>query len=461
MANLVESLVKIRIQGKNLQEKRNVAKSFPESAGVYVFFKSSEVIYIGKAINLKRRVLSYFDLELETKTAKMVSEAESIAFIKVISELEALLLEARLIRKYMPRYNIAAKDDKHPLYIVITKEKYPRIITVRKIDINKVPDLAVYGPFPASNSVRSVLKMLRRIFPYSDHKIGKRGCLYSHIGLCDPCPSEIEQLAINNQQFAMKKQYVKNIRRINAVLSGKFDGVRKDLTKEMDGLAREEKYEEAAEIRNKIRNLDYITQPQMPTEFYMQNPNLYEDIRKKELSDLKKLLTRGLPVIQDLNRIECYDIAHLSGTNATASMVTFIDGEADKNLYRHFKIKKAKGGDDYDSMREVARRRLKHMDDPTSPRLRGASWGKPDLIIVDGGLGQVKAFTTLIRINVVNIPIVGIAKNPDRLIVGDQKIKLSGPALNLVSRVRDEAHRFARRYHHALISKSLINENNS
>ena len=161
------------------------------------------------------------------------------------------------------------------------------------------------------------------------------------------------------------------------------------------------------------------------------------------MSELKKLLHFYHLPFTKLNRIECFDVAHLSGTNPTASMVTFINGEPAKEYYRHFKIKKAKGGNDYDSMREVATRRAIHFDD----------WGKPDLIIVDGGKGQISAFK-------INVPVVGIAKNPDRLIIGGNKIKLTGAALNLVSHIRDEAHRFARRYHHHLISKVYKNAGN-
>lgn len=445
MESLAERLTKIPLK-RGQGRKPSVVFSLPESAGVYVFFKNKLPIYVGKASNLKRRVGSYFDLDLEVKTARMVSEATDLSFIQVASELEALLLEARLIRKYMPHYNIAAKDDKHPLYIVITKEEFPRVLMVRKLSIINYSLLFSCGPFPASNTVRSVLKMIRKIFPYSDHKLGKRGCLYSHIGLCDPCPSEIE--AIDNEELRIKKrkEYLQNIRRIKSILSGKFDGVRKDLVHEMESLSGGQKFEEAGEIRNKIRSFDYITQPQMPTDFYMQNPNLYEDVRKKELSELSEILSSKFKILNSLHRVECYDIAHLAGTNPTASMVTFIDGVADKNYYRHFKIKKAKGGDDYDSMREVAKRRINHLDD----------WGKPNLIIVDGGMGQIKAFTSILYSNEVNIPVVGIAKNPDRLIVGEEKIRLQGAPLSLVSRMRDEAHRFARRYHHKLVSRELI-----
>lgn len=417
---------------------QKLPEKLPETAGVYFFYNKSKVIYIGKAINLKRRVSSYFDLDLETKTAKMISEATRLSFIKVDSELEALLLEAKLIRTYMPHYNIISKDDKHPLYILITKEQFPRIISARKLMTNNYQLMASYGPFPSSKIVYSVLKMIRRVFPYSDHKIGKRACLYSHIGLCNPCPSEIS----NNQDPIIKqcqiKKYKQNIKNIKSILDGKIDKATKDLEKEMNSFSKKEDFENAALVRNQLANLKYITRPQMPTEYYMENPNLYEDTRQKELKELKKLTG-----IENAKRIECFDIAHLSGTNATASMVTFVSGEADKNYYRHFRIKKQKANDDYASMQEVAKRRSLHFTD----------WGIPDLIIVDGGVGQVSAFKEKIQ----NIPVVGIAKHPDRLIIDSNKIKLEGPALNLVSRMRDEAHRFARRYHHKLLSKNMLN----
>ena len=429
MSKLLEGLPKLKITP-------GFYKTLPETPGIYVYFKDEKVIYIGKAINLKRRVGSYFDLDLETKTAHMIADANNLSFIQVESELSALLLEAKLIRSYMPHYNIAAKDDKHPLYIKIVKEKYSRIITVRKDDPYKGSTLAIYGPFPSSTVVKSVLRLLRKVFPFSDHKLGKRGCLYSHIGLCSPCPSEIESVGNKEERIGLHKKYTRNIKNIRTILDGNIDKVTKDIERNMDSSSKDQNYEEAIYYRNQITQLEYITRPQLPTDFYIENPNLYEDVRKKELIELEKLVG-----IKNINRIECFDIAHLAGTNPTASMVTFVGAEADKKYYRHFKIKVAKGGDDYESMKEVARRRQGHFDD----------WGKPDLIIVDGGLGQVKSFKEFIT----EVPIVGIAKHPDRLIIGEGKIKLTGPVLNLVSRMRDEAHRFARRLHHKLVSRTI------
>lgn len=428
-------------------------KKIPESPGIYIFFAGKTPIYIGKAINLKRRLSSYFDLHLEPKTRRMFSDAKHLSCVQVTSELEALLLEARLIRKYIPKYNIAAKDDKHPLYIQITKEQFPRITTARKIAQNQ-KNLALFGPFPSSENVRQVLRMLRRIFPYSDHKIGSRACLYAHIGLCNPCPNEILKTKNKTLKIQKTKEYLKNIKRIKAVLSGKFNNVTLDLIAEMKEYSGVQRYEEASKTRDQIKRLEYITQPQMPVDFYMKNPNLYEDLRKKELSTLKNLLIKNGLKIASLNRLECFDVAHLAGVNPTASMVTFVDGEADKNFYRHFKVYQKKGQSDVDSLREVIKRRLNHLKD----------WGKPDLIIVDGGKPQVGVFVR--ELEKFEIPVAGLAKRFETLIIpakfdGTLSLKEQrvprGPALNLVQRLRNEAHRFARRYHHALISKGLTN----
>jgi len=441
MKDLLKSIPKIKITP---EAYRNI----PESSGIYVFFNTGLPIYIGKAVNLKRRVSSYFDIRLGQKTARMMKDATELSFIKVDSELEALLLEAKLIRQYMPKYNIAAKDDKHPLYIQITSEKFPRIITARKIAENQ-KNLAFYGPFPSTKNVRSVLGILRRIFPFSDHKQGRRRCLYSHIGLCNPCPNRISGMGNAKSRKDEERKYQGNIRKIKSILDGNITKIKKSLTKDMADASALENYELAAEIRNQIQRIEYITRPQMPTEFYMENPNLYEDIKAEELKELRKSLERGKLKIKNLERIECFDVAHLGGTHPAASMVTFIKGEADKNYYRHFRIRQKKGNSDFDSLKEVMVRRLKHIGD----------WGIPDLIIVDGGRVQVKAFTSVLKSQKEAIPVIGIAKNPDRLIIYDQKFKIKGMTLNLVQKIRDEAHRFARKYHHNLISKSIINKN--
>ena len=426
--------------------------SLPETPGVYLFLQKGKPVYIGKAVNLKNRLRSYFSLKLAPKTARMIKEAQDLSLIKVTSELEALLLEAKLIQKYQPKYNSAAKDDKHPLYIRITKEGYPQVLTARKIEF-KSGNLAGFGPFPSSRSVRSVLSMLRKIFPYAEHKVGRRPCLYSHIGLCHPCPSLVERETNENVKKKLRLIYRKNIRRIKAVLSGRFKTVRAELLKEMVAKAKDEKFEEAQKLKEQISRLDYITQTATPTESFLENPNLTEDIRKGELAELKAILNQYLALKGKLLRIECFDVSHLAGVAPTASMVTFINAEPDKNFYRHFRIRQEKGADDVSSMREVAGRRSRYF----------ASWGIPDLIVVDGGKTQVAAFQTILKD--AKIPIVGIAKREETLVVPittKSKIRFfeerlsKGAALNLIQRLRDESHRFARRYHHHLLTKTLL-----
>jgi excinuclease ABC subunit C len=422
-------------------------KKFPETPGVYIFWQKDKTLYIGKAINLKKRVYSYLSTNLYSKTKNMIEDSDRVSYLEVTSELESLLLEAKLIKKYRPKYNIELKDDKQPLYIKITKEDYPRVLTARKKG-EKAKNLAFFGPFPSSGNIRSVLKTLRRIFPYATHTPGKRGCIYSQIGLCDPCPSIIENEKDKEVKSKLYKEYKENLRQIKGVLSGRIRFVRDRMDKKMKILSKKNNFEKAAKLRDKIERLDYITQPVIPVDSFVENPNLAIDIREDELKKLTLLLKKHLNIKGKLTRIECYDVAHISGVHPTASMVTFIKGEPDKAFYRHFRIRQKKGADDVSSMREVAKRR----------KINLSSWGVPDLIVVDGGKTQVNAFLESFE---KDIPIVGIAKREESLIVpsdgGFKKFRLlRGPAKNLVQRLRDEAHRFARRYHHKLLKKSLI-----
>ena len=421
-------------------------KRIPENPGVYIFFgKDNRKLYVGKSKNLKSRIRSYFLSNLLPKTKSMINEASFLSYINVTSELEALLLEAKLVKKYKPFYNIALKDDKNPLYIKIVNEEYPRIITVRKPELYK--SIAYYGPFPDTGSVYSVLKMLRKIFPFSQHKLGKKTCLYKQMGLCDPCPNEINSINDPNNKNILKRIYIKNIRSIKQILDGKYYKVKNRLIREMDFHSNKSDYESAIKIREQIKKLEYVTQPISDIDNFLENPNFAEDIFLQEQKELKNIISRYFK-IKSFLRIECYDISHLTGTNPTASMVTFINGVPDKNLYRRFKINQNKGMDDLSSLNEVAKRRLKYIK----------IWGKPDLIIVDGGKNQVSVFFKIFKN--IKIPVVGLAKNEEKLVIPFQSkyldLKLRGYSLFLVQRIRDEAHRFARKYHHILSSKALF-----
>lgn len=427
--------------GKNYSADRDLLKILPDLLGVYVFKdETKKPIYIGKAKNLKNRVTSYFGNDLLPKTRAMVSDARYFSFIIVGNEFEALLLEAKLVRKHMPKYNIQLRDDKSPLYIVVTQEEFPRVITLRRSDLDNVSAKKIYGPFLSGIVVRKVLRQLRKVFPFSNHKIGKRACIYSQIGLCRPCPNTIT----TEEQ---KKTYLKNIRHLSLTLSGKARLVRNNLEREMQTAAKELDFETAKILRNQIKYLDYINTPMEDTGNYVENPNFSDDLREKELAEIKSLLSPYY-IFTRLRRIECFDIAHLASSFPTASMVTFVDGDPERKYYRHFKIYTDLKGDT-DRMAEVLTRRKKHFED----------WDKPDLIVVDGGKPQVSA-----AINVLGeaIPVVGIAKRYETLVVpqfdgvGNYKfveIRLKPPALYLFQRMRDEAHRFSRRLHHKQVEK--------
>ena len=453
-------LTKIKI------DKKTIA-NLSDLPGVYIFLSNGKVVYVGKAISLKRRLSSYLARNLGTKTSQMVRESDSLSTIKVSSELEALLLEASLIKKFQPKFNSASKDDKHPLYIRITDETYPRVITARKIEESPhhEKNLAFYGPFPSASSVYSVLRMLKRIFPFSDHKLGKRGCLHSHIGLCSPCPNEIERITNAKIMSYYKKEYLENISAVKQVLDGEIKTLARAIYRNMLIFSKRQKFEEALILKRKFDQLSYITQPINPVSDFLKNPNLLVDIRSEETQALSKIVNRFLHEPIKARRIECFDVSHLGGTSAAASMVTFIDGEPEKKLYRHFKIRipsarlpdgqgkagQQKGQDDLMSMKEVAKRRLAHISD----------WGKPDLIVVDGGSSQTSIFLKSFAAE--KIPVVGLAKAFETLVIPTyqgsfikyKNIKLDGPALNLVQRIRNEAHRFAGKYHHHLFKYQL------
>lgn len=420
-------------------------KTLPQLPGVYMYKdKEGTIIYIGKARSLVKRVQSYFAKNQGPKTMQMLSLAHSLSYIVTDSEFSALLLEAKLVRLHMPKYNIQLKDDKSPLYIVFTKEEFPRVLTVRQTELKSIPHTQVYGPFVDGVTTKKILKFLRRIFPYSQHKVGKRACLYSQIGLCNPCPNEIGKMT-GEARALLKKEYRSNIAALRALLEGKSSRVIVNLTRDMKEYAKLEQFERAHEAKERITKINYLALKQLSIDDFVTDPYLLSDIREKERMELTKLIAPY--ALTSARRIECFDIAHLAGSFPTASMVTFIDGEPDKRWYRHFRVSVKDQNNDTDSIKKVITRRARHFDD----------WGRPDLIIVDGGKGQLAVARQVIT----DIPVVGLAKRFETIICatedGYREIRLpEGGAKNLVVRLRDEAHRFARTYHHALVKKNLL-----
>ncbi len=406
--------------------------------GIYLFLdENGNILYVGKAKNLKNRVSSYFTHgELGPKTKLLVSRIKQIKIISVNSEIESLLLEAVYIKKYKPQYNIKLTDGKaYPLIRITIKDTFPKVLIARKEDD---PNSLYFGPFPNANAMRIVLRYARRIFPFQsvvNHP--NKPCLYYHLGLC-PCP------VVFKDTF-----YKKDIKRLIEFLSGNTNKVIKDLEKEKKAASKQEKFEVAQKLQVKITAIKLITQPRALPFEYETNPNLLTDLRSKEITSLQEELAKAKVTINYLTRIEVFDISNTQGTNSVGSMVVLTNGEIDRSQYRKFKIsKEIIGPNDFASIKQVLQRRIKHTE-----------WPYPDLFIVDGGKGQISSAMEVLKENNINIPLVGLAKREETIITsGFKEIKLphNSGALHLVMRIRDEAHRFAITYHRKLRSKLAL-----
>jgi len=414
----------------------------PLKSGVYLFLnQKNEVLYVGKAKNLKKRVRSYFTNldKLGPKTKVLVSKTKKIKTITVASEIEALLLEANYIKKYKPKYNTRLTDGKaYPLIRITIKDKYPKVLIVRKADYK---NSIYFGPFPNSSALMLVLKTVRRIFPFqSAANHPKRPCLYYHLGLC-PCPD-----------LFFVNEYRKNINYIIDFLKGKTKKVIKDLEIERGRLSKLEEFEKASNIQKKIDAIAYITNPAYKQFDYKTNLNLTQDVFDSQLSSLRYLLSQNGIHAEKLERIECYDISNTSGTNATGSLVVLTNGENDSSQYRRFKIKNLPNSpnlpNDFAMMQQVISRRLNH-----------AEWQMPDLIIVDGGKGQISSALKALKEKNIQIPVIGLAKKQETIITSNFKeilLPKDSEALKLVMKIRDEAHRFAITYHRKLRTKTFF-----
>ncbi|OGP04372.1 MAG: excinuclease ABC subunit C [Deltaproteobacteria bacterium GWA2_38_16] len=541
-------------------------KKSPLKPGVYLMKESSgKIIYVGKAKNLRNRLKSYFYTKDHTpKVAVMVSRVSDLSWIITDTELEALMLEGTLIKKYHPRYNIHLRDDKTYPYLRITvHEQWPKLEVVRRPKRDKA---LYFGPYTSAYSIRETLKLLTKIFPIRDCSESKfsnrtRPCLSYDIGICTaPCVNIISEGA-----------YRKIVDDLISFLKGKKKDLLKALRNQMKELSSQTKYEEAAQLRDRIQGIEHlleqqkvvslkltdqdvigwcrkeedieiallfiragrllgkkifsfsrVTQPEedflssfilqyyemefIPDEIIvpvtlsdqkilqhflfqqrskavklifpksgekkallaMANENAKDHLRhggvQKEVSILEELKTK-LHLKNEPDRIECFDISNIQGTNAVGSRVTFIQGKADKNFYRRYKIKTVEGPNDYAMMNEVLSRRFKNKDEDTFP----------DLLMVDGGRGQLSiALQVLKELEIENIDVIGLAKEKtissfqgklieklqERVYVPGQKnpviFKENSPALHLLQRLRDEAHRFAITYHKKLRSKTAF-----
>jgi len=416
----------------------------PSNPGIYLFLdEKGNVLYVGKAKNLKKRVASYFvnRTDLGEKTKQLIERTRAIKTVKTHSEIEALLLEASYIKKYNPAYNSRLTDGKaYPLIKITIEDKYPKILVVRRPDDNKS---IYFGPYPNSGAMKLVLKTVRRIFPYVSVKTHpKKVCLYYHLKLC-PCPAVFDSPEL-------RRDYKTNIRRIIKFLEGKSKKVIKDLEIERCGESKKENFEKAQKIQKQIDSINIVINSSYKLFEEEINTNLKDDLRDEESQELAKHLKNTTSQVGNLRLIECFDISNISGKFAVGSMVVFINGEKNTSSYRRFKIRFTKEEpNDYAMISEVVSRRLNHEE-----------WPLPDLIIVDGGKGQVSSVVKVLKKKNLKIALIGLAKREETIITSDLKeIRLpkDSKALLLVMRIRDEAHRFAITYHRNLRSKSLTN----
>lgn len=433
-------------------------KELPSLPGVY-FHKDKEgnIIYIGKAASLRNRVRQYFQASRrkDPKTDALVAEIFDTDWITVDTELDALFVEAEMVRRYLPRYNILLRDDKSSIYVRISyNSNHPAVtFTHRPLD----DDAKYFGPYFNGFEVKRALKHLRRVFPYSTHvgAIPGRACLQYQIGLCPGIEENKTSLI----------EYRSNLRQLMRYLMGERSKILDKMERDMSRLAKQQDFEKATEIRNQYYSLKALSKQ------IVFSDTEYMDISKdRGLSGLADLL--GLEKAP--YRIEGYDISHMQGTDNVASMVVFTNGLPDKAAYRKFKMR-LPGNNDFGHMEEVIRRRC-------SPKNR-QDWGLPDLFLIDGGKGQVAAAIAARDGLEIQRPMIGLAKREEEIVVhlaksqvnvSQEKLKKHNAVLSqsddfwlillpkhsdivkLLQRVRDESHRFAVSYHSILKQKRQV-----
>ncbi len=426
------------------------ALKMPDEPGVYMFRGAkNEILYIGKAASLRDRVRSYFASDIsETRSsaiAKMAASAHTLTWIETGSVLEALILEANLIKQHQPPYNIRDKDNKSFNYLVITKEEFPRVLIVRGRDLfqkwNDTDIKKLFGPFPEGSSLKEALKIVRKIFPFRDtclpaKALAKAGaptiaspasakapagkaCFNRQLGLCQGvCSGEVDS-----------KEYARHVSHIVALFSGNFQGLKRQLAREMKAAAVAERFEDARAIHRQITALEHVRDVSL-----IKNEN--------------RISSGGPSSGHRVNvRIEAFDTAHTGGTDTVAVMTVVTDGVPIKDAYRKFTIRTSTN-DDIASLIEVLSRRLTHQE-----------WPLPRVFVVDGGTAQLRAAQRVLKNAGVGIPIVGVVKNeahkPERLIGDSNAIQAYERDILLANA---EAHRFAITWHRARSRKRLIRD---
>ncbi len=430
----------VTIKNMNVTPKLKAKlKELPKEPGVY-FHKNrdGEVIYVGKAAILRNRVRQYFQSpeRKDAKTRALVAEIDDTDWIVVDTEMDALFLESEMIKRYMPKWNILLRDDKSVSYVRIDmKSEVPYVSMTRNPD----DDGAEYfGPYYGKVAITRALRILRRIFPYYDKPYNGRKTLNTDLGLTPGI--EVGKMT--------PRDYKHSLRHMISYLKGNRKKLVRDIEKLMYEAAEKGDYERAAEYRNQFFGLKGLG-----TKIVFSDKELLDISSDKALEELQDILKMDKPPV----RIEGYDISHQSGKNVTGSMVCFINGAADRTKYRRFKLRKQQNNDP-ESMREVIMRRLNHLND----------WGMPDLIILDGSVGQISAVREVVT--KAKIPIIGRDKSGDhsknarvRIVIpeGDEDYRMvelakDGHIAKLIARIDEESHRFAIQYHTLLKRKDAL-----
>ncbi len=435
---------------------QTVIPALPRSPGVYCYTDGNgRALYVGKAKNLQSRIRQYFtrDDAIGEKTRVLVNQIQSVAIWQTASEFDALLLEANRIRAFQPKYNVIARDDKSPLYVCLTLgEALPRVIFVRKPkDTSAQKRRAYFGPFQSARVARKILRQIRRAIPYCTAKRRDgRPCFYTQVGLCDPCPSFISKLQDIAEKRRLTALYKRNITRLKDMLSGNTSGIITDLEHTMKRYANKRMFEQAQRVYRHILALRHIQSHSYDPSLYVSNASFLDTVHHKEESSLCAVLRPFYPQLTQIRRIECIDISSTGGAHATGSLVVFTDGMPNPPLYRRFRIRSGGTPHDVDMIREVLARRLAHTE-----------WPMPDVLIVDGGKPQAAAAKKTLDEAHSGIPLIALAKRREDIVipVNDSfrvvQLEYNNPALHLVARVRDEAHRFAISYHRLLRTRAF------
>jgi excinuclease ABC subunit C len=425
-------------------------RQFPQAPGVYLMKdQHGVVIYVGKAKNLRARASSYFQKQAqhEERTAAWVHEIADVDYIACESEVDAMLVEARLIKDIQPKHNRLQRDSKtFPYLMITTREDFPRVEITRE---PRTSGVKLYGPFTSVRALRGAVQILQRIFKFRTCSLDIdaederwrwfRPCLLASIDQCTaPCNLRVS-----------KEEYRRAIRRLMMVLDGRKADLLHQMRDEMHQAAKALEFERAAQLRDEITMLESLDKRGDPSKHVQ--PEVFHIDPKKGLAGLKKVLK-----LEKIPRsIEGIDIAHLGGSQCVASLVQFIDGLPFKPGYRRYKVRTVEGVNDFQSIFEVVSRRYRRLSE------EGTVF--PDVVLIDGGKGQLHAALEAFRQQQLQPPVVvALAKRQEELYVPgrEEPLRLSRHsfALRLLQYVRDEAHRFAQHYHHILRRKSVLDE---